>query len=342
MRSRTWPGAPEPSSTAGSDPPLIFVHYGPSAYLRHTLSAARQSNPAKKIYFLGDEDNRRFCPQGVDFVHLREFSLGAKLRDFRAVFRPIQGAKHRFNKHGGVERWLGFVFERWFIVEDFVQSAGIARFWTFDSDTMVTGELSRREPRLAPYAATQQCRGCCLNGLINSVSLLGNYTAWMISLFRDSKFLEMQQSRLQQHEGLAFNEMDAWQHYRDGNNIATCSLGEERNGEVFDDALAIIDGYEVSGEKVLGRTPVKKLMLDARGAVFALRAADRAPVRMVTLNLSWLPDFLYRRLLPFCLPAGDFVFDASHCRELDVREPFGRAMTMRLRSAWSGLRRAKL
>ena len=322
--------------------PLIFIHYGPSAYLRQTLSAAKQSNPSKRVYFLGDVENRRFCPSGVEFAPLADFAQGQKIQDFRAVFRPIQGSKHKFNKHGGMERWLGFVFERWFIMENFVRSAGVQRFWTFDSDTMVAGDLAARESRFAGYVATQQCRGCCLNGLINSVSLLADYTVWMIGLFHDRKFLEMQQERLQQHEGLAFNEMDAWQHFRDENNIATCSLGEERDGEFFDDALAITDGYEVATEKVLGRTPVKKLVLDSRGAVFALRAADRAPVRMVSLNLSWLPDFLYRRILPFCLPSGDFAFDTSRCRELDVREPLGRAVAMRLRSALSGLRPAKL
>jgi len=318
--------------------PVIFVHYGPSAYLRQTLRAAKQSNPGKTVYFLGDAANRRLCPRGVQFVPLADFAQGQKIRDFRAVFCPIQGSRHKFNKHGGVERWLGFVFERWFIVENFVKAAGLERFWIFDSDTLIAGDLALREPRFAGYVATQQCRGCCLNGLINSVSLLADYTAWMIGLFRDNKFLEMQQERLRQHEGLAFNEMDAWQHFRDTNRVPAYPLGEPNEGEIFDDALAITKGYEVAADKVLGRTSVKKILLDRRGALFALQTGGTNPLRLVTVNLSWLPDFLYRRILPFCRPTGRVEFDQSYCRALDVGAPMGHPLAVQLRSALSGLR----
>lgn len=302
------------------DPPLILVHYGPSTYLRYTLRAARRSNPGKKIFFLGDETNRRFCPSSVEFLPWRDLARGSKLEKFRSVFEPIEGARHRFSKHGGTKRWLAFVFERWFFLENLVEQIGLSRFWTFDSDTMVAGDLSIREHRFAEYQATEQCRGHCLNGLINDASVVRAYTDFMIGLFESETFLQQQRDRLRVHEGLCFNEMDAWQHFRDTERVSTFHLGRVCQAEMFDDAIAITKGFETAEEKVNGRAPVKRILLDARGGAFAFPLGD-PPVRLVTLNLSWMPNFIFSRILRVCRPTGELIFDRSWCAELGLRAP---------------------
>lgn len=301
--------------------PIIFIHYGPSAYLWRTLRAAQRSNPGKKIYFLGDETNRRFCPRGVEFAPFEMFSTSRKLRMFRTVFQPIEGARHRFKKHGGTARWLAFVFERWFVIEAFISSREIRRFWTFDSDTMIAADLAAREQRFAGYQATEQCRGDCLNGLVNDVDVIGEYTAGMTELFGDADYLELQRSRLQKNAGLCFNEMDAWKHFKSSRALSVCALGTPRDGEAFDDALGIVDGWVPAARKVGDRIPVKKVMIDKRGAAFAFHGADEAPVRLVTLNLSWLPDYMFDRARRACTPAGFLEFRPSLCRPLGVLPP---------------------
>jgi len=301
--------------------PILFIHYGPSAYLRQTLAGARRSNPGKEVHFLGDEDNRRFCPRGVRFHAMSDYSSGPLMSEFRAVFRPISGENHRFNKSGGVDTWLRFVFERWFIFRNFLEAHGIRRFWTFDSDTLVACDLGLREPRFAGFDATEQCRGCCLNGLINSIDLVHGYTAAMIRLFQDEAYLTKQHERLKIHRGLAFNEMDAWQTFRDESRPATCALGTPCEGEVFDDALGIPNGYVPASAKIRDRIPLKKVLVDQRGAAWALREPDNEPVRLLTLNLSWMPDYFYRRLSPVCRPLGCLTFNKDLCHELDLREP---------------------
>jgi hypothetical protein len=206
-----------------NDAPIVFIHYGPSRYLWWTLRAAVQSNPGKKIYFLGDDTNKQFVPNGVDFLPFASLEVSPKLHRFRQVFRPIEGKRHHFKKHGGTAHWLGFVFERWFFLEEFARASGIARFWTFDSDTMVAADLLPSEKALASFEATEQCRGCCLNGLVNSMPVVGEFTSHILRLYSDDKFLAAQSERLARHSGLAFNEMDAWQHFRDLRKTRTCA-----------------------------------------------------------------------------------------------------------------------
>lgn len=309
------------SDPASESPPILFIHYGASAYLKYTLAGAAKSNPGKQVHFLGDEHNRRFCPRGVRFHAMRDFEESPQLSEFRKVFQPISGDGHRFNKQGGVDTWLRFVFERWFIIRAFLNAQRISRFWTFDSDTLIACDLGLREARFEGLAATEQCRGCCLNGLINSTALVEGYTNAMIGLFRDEAYLEKQRERLKVHRGLAFNEMDAWQSYRDEVRPATRALGSPCEGEVFDDALGIPNDYVPASSKVRGRIPLKKVMVDRRGAAWALLEKTSDPVRLLTLNLSWMPDYFYKRLISVCRPLGQLEYDESLCRELDLHEP---------------------
>jgi len=316
--------------------PLIFVHYGPSEYLGAVLAAARLSNPGKEIYFLGDESNQKFVPTGVSFLRLDDFRTGNLLEEFQSIFVPIAGRAHHFNKSGGVETWLRFVFERWFVILEFLRARAIESFWIFDSDTMIAGDLTERESRFAGLDATEQCGGCCLNGYISSVAVVEGYCRKMVDLYRRPEYLDFQRERLKIHSGLAFNEMDAWQTHRHEAGLHTLPLGVPCDGEAFDDALAITAGWQKSATKVRGRIPVKRLVRDRRGGYFAFREEDGEPIRLVTLNLSWLPDYVYRKLLPGCQPVANLPYDGAYMREVDFSEPLGVRLSRRTKEmAWA-------
>jgi hypothetical protein len=279
--------------------PIVFVHYGASSFLRQTLRAARTTNPDKPVWFLGDENNQRFCPPDVHYVPIARFTDRKGPQRLREAFVPIIGTSHRFNKAGGQEAWLRFVFERWFIILEFLREYQINAFWTFDSDTLIHCDLAAREERLACYDATEQCRKCCLNGFVPNRTVVESYTNKMIHLFRSPIYLDSQRERLKAHPGLAFNEMDAWQTHRDQEGLKTVALGIPFNGEVFDDALAITSGWKVASHRVRGRIPVKEVAFGSASRVpYAFVADDDCPVRLLTMNLSWLPDYLFERLSP--------------------------------------------
>jgi len=302
--------------------PLLFIHYGPAAYLKTTLLAAVRSNPAKIVIFLGDETNRKMVPRGVEFQAFEPIARESKLiTTFRSVFQPLSGAAHRFRKEGGTDFWLRFVFERWLILDQFVRNAGISNFWLFDSDTLIGAELASREGRLEPFDATEQCNGHCLNGFIKDSRLIPDYVEFMVGLFQNENYLQGQRDRLLANPGLAFTEMDAWQTFRQQKQLKTWHLQKPIDGEAFDDALGITKGWVTASEKIRGRIPIKKIVIDRRGGFFAFQESGGASVRMLTLNLSWLPDYCYGRFFPFCRPVPLLSFEASCCRAVNLREP---------------------
>ena len=305
--------------------PTVFIHYGSANYLARTLRCAVRANPAKQVFLLGDKDNRFLAGDGAVFVDCADLASDNAAR-FDAVFQPIEGARHKFNKPGGTEKWLRFIFRRWFVIAEFLRKQNIDRFWTFDSDTLILAPLAPRENRFAAYETTTQCRDCCLNGWIGSRYLVERYTDCILALFEDEDYLATQRERLQQQAGLAFNEMDAFGEFRYRENVRTFHAARPLDGEFFDDALAYDANFEASPQKVAGRIPVKRLWSSPDGALYAKHLETGGFARMITCNLSWLPDYVWRKLMPFCLtPEQDANVKApveSELREISLAQPF--------------------
>ena len=284
--------------------PILFIHYGPAAYLRWTLECARFSNPGKQIVFLGDATNKQFARGVADFIEFDSLTGTQKELEFQRVFQVIQGDRHRFNKANGVEFWLKFVFRRWFLIEAFLEREGLDAFWTFDSDTLVLGNLSEKEWRFSDFAATTQCKDQCLNGWVGSCSLVSRYTQSILDQFSDEAYLQAQRERLRVNAGLSFNEMDAFAEFRRRESVKTWHGEKAIDGEIFDDALAFTESFEVAPEKVLGKTATKRLWTDGE-SIFAKCKANGDFVRLLTCNMSWMPDYMWRRIMAVAKGGGN-------------------------------------
>ncbi len=277
-------------------PPILFIHYGPANYLRWTLAVARRFNPDKQIVLLGEVSNSRSARGVAEFVDFESLSGTEKEQEFQLVFQVIQGERHRFNKTNGVEFWLKFVFRRWFLIEAFLKREGLDSFWTFDSDTLVLADLSAREERFSKVQATAQCKNQCLNGWIGSRELVSRYTQSILDQFSDEAFLEAQMERLKIHAGLSFNEMDAFAEFRSRQSVKTWHGEKPIDGKIFDDALAFSEGFEVAPENVLGKTAIKRLWSDGQN-IYARHLESGEFVRLLTCNMSWMPDYMWRRIV---------------------------------------------
>ena len=304
--------------------PIIFIHYGPADYLRRTLHSAHRANPDKRIILLGDSSNQRFSRGVAEFVEFESLAGGEKERTFQKVFQVIQGKRHRFHKANGVEFWLKFVFRRWFLIEEFLLREGIDAFWTFDSDTLILAPLGPRESRFSEFSATSQCRGACLNGWVGSRQFVSRYTDAMLEQFQDPVFLQSRREYLATHSGLAFNEMDAFSEFRRRSRVKVWHAQRAVDGEVFDDSLAFTEDYEAAAEKVLNRTTVKRLWTNGK-SLFARREVSGEFVRLVTCNMSWMPDYVWRQIMRFT-QVDDLGKsgppDISRLREINLQEPF--------------------
>ena len=313
-----------------SGPPILFIHYGPAHYLRWALAAARRSNPGKRIVLLGDATNKRSAHCVAEFVDFASLGGTEKEREFQRVFQPIQGERHRFHKANGVEFWLKFVFRRWFLIEAFLDKEGLDSFWTFDSDTLILSDLEARDNRFASFEATTQCKDQCLNGWVGGKKLVPRYTQSILDQFLDQQHLGMQRERLKIHAGLAFNEMDAFAEFRRREGVKTCHGQVPVDGAIFDDALAFTEGFEFAPRKVLEKTAIKRLWSDGSG-IFAKHLASGQFVRLLTCNMSWMPDYMWWRVI--AAARGGSVKgresrvegepDLPRLREISTKEPLG-------------------
>ena len=287
-----------------SGSPILFIHYGPAYYLRWTFERARISNPEKRIVLLGDATNKQFARGVAEFIDFESLAGTQKELEFQRVFQVFQGERHRFNKANGVEFWLKFVFRRWFLIEAFLEREGIDAFWTFDSDTLVLANLCEREGHFSDFEATTQCNDQCLNGWVGSRSLVSRYTQSILDQFSDEAYLHAQRERLRANAGLSFNEMDAFAEFRRRESVKTWHGEKPIDGEIFDDALAFTEGFELAPEKVLGKTATKRLWTDGK-SIFVRRAASQEFVRLLTCNMSWIPDYMWRRIMAVAKGGGN-------------------------------------
>jgi hypothetical protein len=301
--------------------PILFIHYGDASYLRHTIRAAQTSNPEKRLVFLGDESNRHLARLGVEHHVFNDFNYGPEIERFNRVFQLIKGENHTYRKLHGADHWTRFVFLRWFLILNFLRREKIDRFWTFDSDTLILAPLASREPRFSDLDCTEQCVAQCMNGYVSGQQVVSGYIEKINELFERPDYLEQQRAVLRKKPGLAFTEMNAYVAYREETSLKSVHLAKAIAGEAFDDAMCFTDCYERHPQKVKDRLVIKNLLLDPKAGVFVKELPSGENVRLLTLNLSWMPDYIYERLAPFATsrelppPSGD------NFRPLDIREP---------------------
>jgi len=65
----------------------------------------------------------------------------------------------------------------------------------------------------------------------------------------------------------------------------------------------------------------QRIVVDSRGAFFAFPESVSSPVRLVTLNLRWLPDYVYPAVSKACRPGGALDYQPRYCRPAVFREP---------------------
>lgn len=273
-----------------STAPLLFIHYGNSSYLRYTLAAAKKSNPEKRIILLGDEDNAVYRKLGIEHVLFNAYSNSVECKKFLEVYRPVAGKLHMQKTFA--ERWLRFVFFRWFILHTFLKQQGIDAFWTFDSDTLLLEPLQESEAFFKSFDCTSQCTGSCMNGYVSNTTVVTLYVQKILDLFQRQDFLAAQQEEFDTvHPSYAFTEMRAFEVLCKEENISVWPLVSPVEGAVFDDCLALGQGYVQQSKAFYNGKHIKQLWLFDDQKVYAKRESDGELVRFKSLNMSWLPDY---------------------------------------------------
>jgi hypothetical protein len=275
------------------DAPVIFVHYGNSYYLQYTIQAVKLTNPNKRIILLGDVENVGLTKYGIEHFDFEAYDKRLGLRMFDDVFQLIAGNEFEYNKSRGTDYWAKFVFKRWFYINEFVKDQGLKKFWTFDSDNLILENLNEIEDDLAEYDCTTQCADSCLNGLVNNIDIVERYVGKIIALFRNHDFLEYQKGEMVGHSKYAYTEMRAFQEFRKSTRMKVRHLQQLDRSYMFDDCLAVVP--EAFEEVVYGGTKVKALYFGS--GTFYIKASTGVFIKTINVNLSWLDEFFYRRIL---------------------------------------------
>jgi hypothetical protein len=249
-----------------------------------------RTNSSTRRILIGDADNKQLALQhGWEHYNLTDFSDEVHVR-FNSAFKHIQGREHSHIRNG--RDWLKFVFERWFVINAFIKKHDLKKFWHFDSDTMVLHDLSNYVGALSKYDFTLQCNNTCLNGLIGA-STVEEYCLHICELFENPSYLLEQQYEFDTvAPTFAFTEMRAFDDYQNFSEGKRVHLLTAFDNLVFDDCICQEHGFNMtslpSGEQI-------KNIFFEYGKTYGYR--DNELVEFATLNLSWVPDYLFAWVL---------------------------------------------
>jgi hypothetical protein len=264
---------------------IIYTHFGASDYLSRTLECASITNPSARRILIGDDQNRGIgYAAGWEFIAADEIRSCMR-REFSEVFRWVQGKNHNPMTNG--RDWLRYVFERWFIVQEYCVRSNISYFWHFDSDVMILAPLSPFSKILHDdgVTCTRQCNDTCLNGYVQT-TVLTAFCQFVIALFRDDAFLADQQREFDEiHPDYAFSEMRAFKKYCEvrGGGV---HLESYFDGWWFDDCICQDDGFDMVRLRHVNAYRVKDIWFIGDG-FYGYKTGK--VYRFAALNCSWVP-----------------------------------------------------
>lgn len=175
--------------------PIIFMHFGHSWYLEHTLKCAKAFNPDTNIFLFGDDSNRDIAIQsGVIFDYYENYGgIGDYRKDFEdlknnythigsapAAARP----KHHFN----IMRWPRLI--------DIMVDYSIESCWYFDSDTLICRDLYEIKLSNQFLYTINHISGCA--AYINDIIVLDKLRQIIYEYRRNKEFIDYHKSMIEE------------------------------------------------------------------------------------------------------------------------------------------------
>ena len=297
--------------------PIIFIHKGDSDYLQHTMKCAKLFNPEKEVVLLGDKENEHLKSLGIKHELIEDYNKSSELEVFNKVYQFVAGPEH------GKSEWTKFVFERWYIMYNFITKNDIHQFWTFDSDNLIIGKLSTKEAAYSKYDCTAQCLGICMNGWVSNQKVVHGYLLKMNELFEREEYLNRQRQDFELNPHYAFTEMRAFEAYRAEENITVFRINEILHQEAFDECIACTHHNMKMSPFKINDVAIKELYTDNNGFIYSFYTSTKQYIRLNNLNISWLPLYVYDRLLSAALPSigkefDHLKFDYNTIKQIDL------------------------
>ena len=192
------------------------------------------------------------------------------------------------------EQAIKFLFERFIIVYEILKEYNIESYWSFDTDTLIVGDLAQQESKFFVYDNTEQCNGKCLNGFIK-IKTLEKYIEYMLELFLDEKYLNENEKEFNtKHPNYALTEMRFYDHFKKNTKLKTIDLSTPLNYETFDHCLSQTIGPNNDIDNRWEAEEGKKKVYKHGNQLYFKRNGEL--IRVISFNLSWLDNGIFKQL----------------------------------------------
>lgn len=229
----------EPSRSSnvvfGMAVPIIFIHRHDSNYLAYTLAQAKVANPEAAVVMIGDRSNRY---AGIEHFLIADYCNSADR--FGQVYQHLST---------NLASYECFCFQRWFILQDFMQRQELEACLYLDSDVMLYTNATQEHQRLQAFdlALTEDVPSCVY---INRSSAIGQFCDLITQLYTNPMTLEHLEATFKQqlrHSiATSISDMYAFQEYR------------RRYPQQVGELCAIVDGYSYDARLTEGQGYVRQ------------------------------------------------------------------------------------
>ncbi len=276
--------------------PIIYCHYGNSKYLPYVFKCAKLSNPNSDIILLGDASNKKVAEScGLKHFLLQDYDFGEDLKLFDQVYQLIATKEFDAYKHG--EDWNKFVFRKWFILHNFVAKQNIKHFWHFDSDNVIFTDLSTVEHKYLHLDCTVQCHGKCFKGFFTNYKIIEKYVKKINEIFLRRDYIEQLKIDLpKSNVPASFNEMTVYEIFAKEEKFHSLPINKiAEDNSVFGEIICVPDGMKM--EKLPFGEDVQIVFMNPDGRFFCIEESSNKAILAHTLNLSWIPIYIYDAIL---------------------------------------------
>lgn len=220
--------------------PVIFIHNGNSAYLKHVVAHNRAFNRENDIYFLGDESTSK-----LPFVrHYNKEQYFTSANGFEKIYEHMSSNPYEFEL---------FCFQRWFIINEFVREQGLTHFLCLDSDVLLYCNVNEIFSRFLEFDFTVSQQHSPHIALFSGESL-SRFCDYITTLYTQPEYLNRFRQnygdfQAEQRQG-GICDMFAFALYQDDVSGNVKELSDISEEYFFDGNINEADGFEMkSGVK---------------------------------------------------------------------------------------------
>jgi hypothetical protein len=221
--------------------PIVFLHYGRSAYLPFTMGRARMLNLNSPMVLIGDQHNKDFLPF-AQHVNMNDYARQACA--FEKIYRHYSPNGHGYEL---------FCFLRWFVLRDFMLMHGLESIIHLDSDVILNVDVNVERENWRHAGLSLINAVCAGNMFVNGTQTLSTLCDIIWNMYdgpgAEDKLKEMYR-QVQADSGGGICDMTAMRSLCERESRAVAEMsGIQPDGSYWDANIHLSEGFAMDGER---------------------------------------------------------------------------------------------